>query len=110
MKTTAFACAALLAVSLTGTAQATTAARTVYQQVVHYGDLNLANEADAAILRGRIESAAHKVCGLTYGLIPMEIKGRLQACVAVATARAIADVNEVTRQGKLVVRNTVAAN
>ena len=72
-----------------------------------YADLNLESEADAAILLGRIESAARKVCGVKQMLIPMELKSPLHACVEDATARAVADVNapKLTRQGQLVVRN-----
>jgi UrcA family protein len=105
MKTSAITLAALAAICLTGTAQATTAARSVYQEVVSYGDLNLASEADAAILRARITAAARKVCGQSFSLVPMEIKSRRQVCVADATARAIADVNSptLTRLGQLVV-------
>lgn len=112
MKTSAIAIAALAAIGLTGMAQATTTARTVYQQVVPYGDLNLANETDAAILHGRIKAAARNVCGVKQMLIPIELKSPLHACVENAMARAIADVNAptLTRQGKLVVRNTLAAN
>ncbi|MGH8236347.1 MAG: UrcA family protein [Steroidobacteraceae bacterium] len=107
MKTSAIAIAAVLAVSLTGMAQATTTARKVYQQVVSYGDLNLENEADAAILHGRIKSAARNVCGMKQTLIPIELKSPVHACVEDAMARAIADVNapKLTRQGRLVVRN-----
>ena len=107
MKTSAIAIAALLAVTLTGAAQATTSGRKVvmYQQVVPYGDLNLQNEADARILRGRIVSAARKVCGVYAALIPIELKSRQHACVEDATARAVADVNSpnLTRLGQLVV-------
>jgi UrcA family protein len=113
MKTSAIAIAALFAVCLAGTAQATTTVRkTVYQEVVHFGDLNLANEADAAILHGRITAAARKVCGVTRFPIPMEIKGYHHSCVKDATARAVADVNapNLTRLGQLVVRNRLAAN
>ncbi len=110
MKTSAIAIAAVLAVTLAGAAQATTTGRKMvaYSQVVSYGDLNLANEADARILHGRIVSAAKKVCGLRAALIPIEIKNVLNACVEDATARAVADVNAptLTRQGQL----TVAAN
>lgn len=105
MKTSAIAIAALLAVCVTGMAQATTTGRKVYQQVVHFGDLNLENDVDAAILHGRIKTAARKVCGVTQMPIPMELKSPLKACVEDATARAIADVNAptLTRQGQLVV-------
>ena len=107
MKTSAIAIAALFAVCLTGTAQATTAARKGYQEVVRFGDLNLANEADAAILHGRIKTAARKVCGLSQMPIPIEIKSSLHVCVQKATERAVADVNapKLTRYGELVVRN-----
>ena len=58
MKTSAIAIATLLASCSAGAAQATTTtARKVYQQVVRFGDLNLANEADAAILHDRIKIA-----------------------------------------------------
>ena len=105
MKTSAIAIGALLAICLTGMAQATTTGRKVYQQVVRYGDLNLENEADAAILHGRIKSAARNVCGMRQMLIPIELKSPVHACVEDAMARAIADVNAptLTRQGQLVV-------
>lgn len=107
MKTSAIAIATLLAVCVTGTAQATTKVRNVYQQVVHYGDLNLENEADAAILHGRIKAAARNVCGLRQMPIPIEIKSQFHVCVEDATARAVADVNapKLTREVQLVVRN-----
>ena len=107
MKTSAIAIAALATICLTATAQATTTGRKMYQQVVSYGDLNLENEADAAILHGRIKAAARNVCGLKQMLIPIELKSPLHACVEDAMARAIADVNapKLTRQGQLVVRN-----
>jgi UrcA family protein len=107
MKTSAIAIATLFAVCLTGTAQATTTARKVYQQVVRYSDLNLENEADAAILHGRIKTAARNVCGLRQMPTPIEIKSHVHACVEDATARAVADVNapKLTRQVQLVVRN-----
>lgn len=113
MKTSAIAIATLLAICSAGAAQATTTtARKVYQQVVRFGDLNLANEADAAILHDRIKIAARKVCGLSQIPIPIEIKSHLHACVQDATARAVAEVNAptLTRQGQLVVHNMVTAN
>jgi UrcA family protein len=107
-KMIAIAMTALLAGSLTGMAHAT-AARSVQQQVVSYADLNLDNEADAAVLFGRIKNAARKVCGQSRGLIPMELQYHMQTCVDDATARAVADVNAplLTRKGEIVVRNTV---
>jgi UrcA family protein len=107
-KTFAIAFAALLAGSLAGMAHAT-AVRDVRQEAVSYADLNLESEADAAILLRRIQSAARKVCGLSRGLIPLEIQLHLQACVDEATARAVADVNAplLTRKGEIVVQNMI---
>jgi UrcA family protein len=108
MKTFAIACATLLMGCLATTAQAT-ATRNVERQVVRYADLNLQSEADAAILVGRIKTAARKVCGLRQpSPLPLEITARLQLCAKDATARAIADVNAPTvlRHREIVVRNT----
>lgn len=106
-KTFAIAIAAILAGSLAGMAQATAVRRDLQQQVVKFNDLNLEREADAAVLLGRIESAARQVCGLHAGPMPIEIKARLQLCANEATARAVADVDAplLTRKGELVVRN-----
>jgi UrcA family protein len=93
-KTFAIAAAALLAGSLAGMAQATTPVRsTIHQQVVSYADLNLENEADAAILLSRIESAARKVCGYYLTPVPIELQSNVRTCAKDATARAVADVN-----------------
>ncbi len=108
MKTIAIAGAALLSGLLAATAQATVS-RDVQREVVSYADLNLQSEADAAILVGRIEVAARKVCGLrTSRPLPLDIVARLRVCAEDATARAIAGVNAPTvlRQREIVVRNT----
>jgi UrcA family protein len=108
MKTFVVAFAALLTGCLAVTAHAATPARNVQHQVVPYGDLNLASQADAAILRGRVTSAARSVCGLRQAMpLPLEIQTRLEACAHEATARALADVDasEVKRHGEVVVRN-----
>ena len=107
-KTLVIATAALLAGSLAGMAHATTAVRGVQQQVVSYADLNLENEADAALLLSRIESAARKVCGLRLSPVPLELQYHLRACAEDATARAVADVNAplLTRR-EITVRNIV---
>jgi UrcA family protein len=58
MKTLALVFTTLLSGCLAGTAQATTTAdKHVRHEVVSYVDLNLANEADAAILLQRIKAA-----------------------------------------------------
>ena len=107
MKTLAIAFATLMTGCLAGTAQATVV-RDVRHQVVSYADLNLQNAADAAILRGRIESAARVVCGVRgMGPMPIEIRTRLEVCAKDATARAIADVDAplLTQHREIVVRN-----
>jgi UrcA family protein len=109
MKTFAIAVATLLTGCLAATAQATVPVKSVQKQVVRYGDLNLASQADAAILLGRIKAAARNVCGLhTAMLLPMEIQWRRQACADDATARALAEVDaaaSLKRQGEVVVLN-----
>jgi UrcA family protein len=110
MKTLVITAAALLTGCLAVTAQATVATKKgVRQQVVRYGDLNLASAADSAILLGRIKSAARNVCGLrTSMLLPMELQSRRQACAEDATARALAEVDAAAalkRQGEVVVLN-----
>jgi UrcA family protein len=109
MKTFAIALTTLMTGCLAATAQATVPAKGVQQQVVRYFDLNLASQADTAILFGRIKSAARTVCGLHQGMpMPIEIQARLQACAEDATARALADVDATAalkRQGEIVVLN-----
>ena len=109
MKTFAIALAALLTGCLAATAQATAPVKSMQEQVVRYGDLNLASQADASILLGRIKSAARTVCGLRQGMpLPIEIQTRLQACAQDATARALADVDasaSLKHSGEVVVLN-----
>jgi UrcA family protein len=107
MKTFAIAVALMTTTGLIGTAQATVT-RDVRHQVVSYADLNLQNSADAAILLGRIQTAAREVCGVRRApLMPMELRVRFDACAADATARAIADVNSplLTQRREIVVNN-----
>ena len=109
MKTFAIALATLVTGCLAATAQATVPVKGVQKQVVRYFDLNLASQADSAILLGRIKSAARTVCGLHQGMpMPIEIQSRLQACAEDATARALADVDataSLKRPGEVVVLN-----
>jgi len=109
MKTFAIAVATLLTGCMAATAQATVTAKSVQQQVVRYGDLNLASQADSQILLGRIKAAARNVCGLCNAmLLPIEIQWRRQACADDATARALAEVDAAAalkRQGEVVVLN-----
>jgi UrcA family protein len=105
-KTIALAIAALVAGSLAGMAQATAVRRDLQQQVVRYGDLNLDDAADAAVLMSRIQAAAKVVCGVHLGPVPLEMQFNLQACVQDATSRAVSDVNApLLSQREITVRN-----
>ena len=94
MKTLALVFSTLLFGCLAGTAQATTtAAKDLPYEVVSYADLNIANEADAAILLDRVKAAAHRVCTQHVALPPLDFQNPVQRCAKAATARAMADVN-----------------
>lgn len=97
MKTLALVFSALLFGSLAATAHATTTvAKDVAYEVVSYADLNLANEADAAILLQRVKSAAQRVCSRDVELLPLNFAHPVKRCAAAATARAMADVDART--------------
>jgi UrcA family protein len=94
MKTRALVFTALLVGCLAGTAQATTtAASNMPSEVVSYADLNITNEADAAILLQRVNAAARRVCIRSGALLALDFHSPLERCVNDTTARAIADVN-----------------
>ena len=94
MKTLALVFTPLLFGCLAATAQATTLVdKNVPYEVVSYADLNLANEADAAILLQRVKDAAHRVCSREVELLPQDFLRPVQRCAKAATARAMADVN-----------------
>jgi UrcA family protein len=94
MKTRVLVFTALLASCLAGTAQATTtAAKDMPSEVVSYADLDIANEADAAILHDRVKAAALRVCIRSGVLVWLDSHNPLQVCAKAATARALADVN-----------------
>ena len=97
MKTLALVFSALLFGSLAATAHATTtAAEDVAYEVVSYADLNLENEADAAILLQRVKAAAHRVCTADVELLPLSFGQAVRRCANDATARAMAEVNART--------------
>ena len=94
MKTRALVSTALLVCCLAGTAQSTTtAARNAPSEVVSYADLDIANEADAAVLLQRVQAAARRVCMRSGALLALDFHNPLQRCTNDTTARAIADVN-----------------
>ena len=93
MKTLALVLSTLLFGSLAATAHATaTVAEDVPYEVVSYADLNLANQADAAILLQRVKAAAHPVCSRDVELLPLNHAHPVQRCASAATARAMTDV------------------
>jgi UrcA family protein len=93
MKTLALAFTPLLFSCLAATAHATTpAANGVPYEIVNYADLNVANQADAAILLQRVKAAAQRVCSRDVELLPLDFQHPVQRCAKAATARAMADV------------------
>ena len=75
------------------TTTATTTAKDVPSEVVSYADLNLENEADAAILLQRVKAAANRVCSVDVELLPLDFGHGVRRCATDATARAMADVD-----------------
>jgi UrcA family protein len=59
---------------------------------VFYGDLNVSNEAGAAVLYQRIRNAAEEVCG-TFGVRDLGAAAAAQACKARAIGEAVAAVH-----------------
>ena len=93
MKTRVLVFCALLA-GLAGTAQATTTVNTKkWSEVVSYADLDIAKDADAAILLQRVKDAARRVCIRSGALLALDFFEPMQRCVSDATTRALADVN-----------------
>jgi len=92
MKTRTLVLAALLIGCLAGTAGATTVAKNMPYEVVSYSDLNIANEADVAILHERVEAAARRVCVRSGIMLRLDFYNPLQQCAHDATARAMEDV------------------
>jgi UrcA family protein len=94
MKTRGLLFTALLVGCLASTAQATTTApRNEPSEVVSYADLDIGNEAEAAILLERVKAAARRVCIRSGALLALNFYNAVQRCADDATARAIADVN-----------------
>ncbi|HEY7640227.1 MAG TPA: UrcA family protein [Steroidobacteraceae bacterium] len=94
METRTLVIIALLVGCLAGPAQATTTAgKNMPYEVVSYADLNIANEADAALLLQRVQAAAHRVCIRSGALLALDFHNPMQRCTDDATARAMADVN-----------------
>ena len=103
MKTRSLVLAALLTGCLASTAQATTVvAKKVPYEVVSYADLNIANEADAAILHERVEAAARRVCVRSGVMLRLDFYNPLQQCTSDATDRAMEDVKSRSTNSAIV--------
>ena len=89
--------AVIAAVLVSGASQARSV-DDLRQRVVNYSDLNLSNEAGAAVLYQRITRAAHAVCELP---IPWDAvaAARVRKCIHAARARSVNEINapELTR-------------
>ena len=92
MKTRSLVLAALLVGCLASTAQATVVAKNAPYEVVSYADLNIANAADVATLRDRVEAAARRVCVRSGVMLRLDFYNPLQECIHFATDRAMEDV------------------
>jgi UrcA family protein len=102
MKTRTLIVAAMLAGSLAGTAQATTAAKNVPFEVVSYADLNIANEADFAILHERVDAAAHRVCLRSGVMLRLDFYNPLRQCFHDVAERAMEEVKSRSTNSKIV--------
>jgi UrcA family protein len=67
---------------------------TVQSEVVKYDDIRLISAVGAAVLYGRLRSAAERTCGSAQNKKPIDQEVRFRACVDGAVAKAVVDVNE----------------
>jgi UrcA family protein len=75
-----------------------TSAQTVRQQVVSYGDLNLATPSGQATFQARLKSAVQAVCGPQADLRSFEEAADYKACVAKASREAMSALPDVQQQ------------
>jgi UrcA family protein len=87
------AAAALAIGSATAYADSATVTREARSTGIQYGDLNLDRAGDAAVLYGRITSAADRVCSSRAFTDLYYTLSGYRACVADATRKAVSDVN-----------------
>jgi UrcA family protein len=66
---------------------------TVKSEVVRYDDVRIISAVGAAVLYGRIHTAAERACGGPVDSLQLAQKTRHKACVEEAVAKAVADVN-----------------
>jgi UrcA family protein len=89
---TALLAIATLTTVLCGNVQASTMSE-VPSEAVKYSDLNLTQSRDAAVLFGRIDAAAGRVCGPKYKVGSPFISQFWRDCVQVALRAAVARID-----------------
>ncbi len=62
-------------------------------ETVRYGDIRLISAVGAAVLYGRLQSAAERACGGPLETVPLAQRQRFKVCVDDAVAKAVSDVN-----------------
>jgi UrcA family protein len=77
---------------ITGVANAAEADEAVPHKVVTFKDLNLSSTEGAAVLYGRIKSAANEVCG-KGDRFNLSQAHTIQICINEAVSRAVAQIN-----------------
>ena len=82
-----------LAVTATSVAMAQDSRVMVKSELVRYDDIRLISTVGAAVLYGRLRSAADRTCGGPADSLPLAQKQRYKACMDEALANAVADVN-----------------
>jgi UrcA family protein len=83
----------LLAIGGTSLAMAADPTVTVKTETVKYGDIRLISAVGAAVLYGRLQSAAERACGGPLETVPLVQRTRFKSCVDDAVAKAVSDVN-----------------
>lgn len=79
-------------------ARAETPTETVRQQVVRYGDLNLATASGQAIFQARLKGAVQAVCGPRADLRSFQDTADYNACVAKASRGAMSALPQAQQQ------------
>jgi UrcA family protein len=87
-----------LVIAASTAARAEAPVQTVRQQVVSYGDLNLATPSGQATFQARLKSAVQAVCGPQADLRSFEEAADYKACVAKASREAMSALPDVQQQ------------
>jgi UrcA family protein len=103
----------LMIAAATATAAQAADLDTEYTVQVAYGDLNLSNPANAAILASRLRTAAATVCQRANTILPHMAKGEMQLCIDTAIDGAMSklasNMNRAVYANLVEVRTQVAS-